>query len=148
MVKSSAKAQADTPASKAQADTPASKQTDEMIMGLGDWRCKTFAKVRELIKRVDPEIVEEIKWRKPSNPDGVPVWSHNGGICTGESYKDHLKFTFFNGASLKDPSHLFTQPGSVRQAIDFREGDTINEAAFKSLVREAVAFNLKGKGKD
>jgi hypothetical protein len=139
MVKSSA---------EAQADTPASKEIDEMIKGLGDWRGKTFAKVRELIKTADPEIVEEIKWRKPSNPDGVPVWSHNGSICTGETYKDHLKFTFFKGASLNDPSHLFTQPGSVRQAIDFHEGDTINEAAFKSLVREAVAFNLKGKGKD
>jgi hypothetical protein len=133
---------------KAQVETPASKQIDEMIEGLGDWRGNTFARVRELIKEADRGIFEEIKWRKPSNPDGVPVWSHNGGICTGEIYKDHLKFTFFKGASFKDPSHLFTQPGSVRRAIDFHEGDTINETAFKSLVREAVAFNLKGKGKD
>lgn len=83
--------------------TPASKQIDEMIMELSDWRGKTLAKVRQLIKEADPEIVEEVKWRKPSNPNGIPVWYHNGGICTGETYKDHVKFTFFKGASLKDP---------------------------------------------
>ena len=124
----------------------ASKQIDDMIRELNDWRGKTLAKVRQLIKEADPEIVEEVKWRKPSNPSGVPVWYHNGGVCTGETYMDHVKFTFFNGASLDDPSHLFNQPGTVRRAIDFHERDSINEAAFKGLIRSAVALNLsKGK---
>lgn len=122
---------------------PASKEIDEMIKELGDWRGKMLAKVRQLIKEADPEIVEMIKWRKPSNPDGVPVWDSDGGICTGETYKDHLKFTFFKGAALEDPSHLFTQPGSLRRAIDMHEGDKINETAFKALVRAAVALNRK-----
>ncbi len=125
----------------------ASKQIDEMIKELRDWRGKTLAKVRQLIKEADPEIIEEIKWKKPTNPAGVPVWSHNGGICTGEAYKDHIKFTFFKGASLEDPSHLFTQPGTVRRAIDFHEGDSINEVAFKNLIRAAVALNLESKVK-
>lgn len=127
--------------------TPASKLIDDKIRELGDWRGKTLAKVRQLIKEADPEIIEDVKWRKPSNPGGVPVWYHNGGVCTGEIYKDHLKFTFFQGASLDDPSQLFTQPGTVRRAIDFLEGDTINETAFKNLVRAAVALNLKGNVK-
>lgn len=128
-------------------EKPVSKLIDERIRDPGDWRGRTLAKVRQLIKEADPEIVEEVKWRKPSNPEGIPVWYHNGGVCTGETYKDHIKFTFFNGASLEDPTHLFNQPGTVRRAIDFHEGDTINEAALKNLIRSAVALNLKSKGK-
>ncbi|MDG6994910.1 MAG: DUF1801 domain-containing protein [Nitrososphaerota archaeon] len=123
-------------------EKPASKLIDERIRELGDWRGKTLAKVRQLIKEADPEIIEEVKWRKPSNPGGIPVWYHNGGVCTGETYKDHVKFTFFNGASLEDPSHLFNQPGTVRRAIDFHEGDSINEVALKDLIRAAVALNM------
>jgi hypothetical protein len=122
-------------------DKSASKLIDERIGELGDWRGKTLSKVRELIWEADPEIIEEIKWRKPSNPDGVPVWSHNGGICTGETYTDHVKFTFFKGASVDDPFHIFNQSGTLRRAIDLYEGDTINESAFKNLVRAAVALN-------
>ncbi|MGI0091869.1 MAG: DUF1801 domain-containing protein [Nitrososphaerales archaeon] len=124
-----------------------SKLIDARISEPDDWRGRTLAKVRLLIKKADPEIVEEVKWKKPSNPAGIPVWYHNGGICTGETYKDHVKLTFFQGASLEDPSRLFNQPGTVRRAIDFHEGDTINEAAFKNLIRSAVAFNLKSNGK-
>jgi hypothetical protein len=112
-----------------------------------DWREKTLAKMRRLIEESDPEIVEEVKWKKPSNPDGIPVWYNNGGICTGETYKDHIKLTFFKGASLKDPAGLFTQVGSVTRAIDIYENDEINEAAFKNLIRAAVEFNLDSKGK-
>ena len=119
----------------------------ERIKKLGDWRGKAFSRVRQLIKEADPEIVEELKWKKPTNPEGVPVWSHNGGICTGEVYNDHIKLTFFKGASLKDPDRLFTQDGTVRRAIDISEGDSINEAAFKKLMREAVSLNLDGKKK-
>lgn len=126
-------------------EEPASKLIDKRIKELGDWRGKMLAKIRNLIKEADPDIVEEIKWRKPSNPDGVPVWYHNGGICTGETYKDHVKFTFFNGASIEDPAHLFNQPGTVRRAIDFHEGESINEDAFKELIRSALAFNLDSK---
>ena len=123
----------------------ASELLSTRIKELGDWRGETLAKVRRLIKEADPDIVEELKWRKPSNPAGVPVWSHDGGICTGEIYKGAVKFTFFKGASLKDPSHLFNQEGTVRRAIDFHEGDKINGAALKDLVREAVGLNLKSK---
>jgi hypothetical protein len=125
---------------------PASELISKRIKELGDWRGKTLERVRRLIKEADPEIVEEWKWVKPTSP-GTPVWSHNGGICTGETYKSVVKFTFFKGASLEDPSHLFNQPGTVRRAIDFHEGDKINEAAFKNLIREAVALNLKSKEK-
>jgi len=124
-----------------------SKTTDEKIRKSGEWREKTLTRVRQLIKESDPEIVEEVKWKKPSNPDGIPVWYYNGGICTGETYKDHVKLTFFKGASLKDPAGLFTQDGSVTRAIDLYEDDEINEAAFKSLIRAAVAFNLESKKK-
>jgi hypothetical protein len=123
---------------------PASKLISKRITELGDWRGKTLERMRRLIKEADPEIVEEWKWVKPTAP-GTPVWSHNGGICTGETYKDHVKMTFFKGATLKDPSHLFNQPGTIRRAIDIREGDKINEDAFKKLIREAVALNLKSK---
>lgn len=118
-------------------------EIDGMIRQLGGWRGNTLAKIRQLIKEADPEVVEEIKWRKPSNPSGVPVWAHNGGICTGETYKDHLKFTFLKGAALEDHFHLFNQPGSLRRAIDIHDGDKINESAFRNLIRAAVALNHK-----
>lgn len=117
----------------------------ERIAELGDWRGETLDHLRKLIKEADPEIIEEVKWRKPSNPGGIPVWSHSGGICTGETYKDHVKLTFFKGASLKDSEHLFTQNGTVRRAIDIHEGDKINESAFKNLIRAAVKLNSSGK---
>ena len=125
----------------------ASELISMMIKEMGDWRGETLAKVRRLIKEADPEIVEELKWKKPTNPAGVPVWSHNGGICTGETYKDAVKLTFFKGASLKDPYHLFNQEGTVRRAIDIHEGDEVNEGALKDLIRAAVALNLKSKKK-
>ena len=109
-----------------------------------DWRSETLERVRRLIEEADPKAVEERKWRKPSKPEGVPTWSHGGLICTGETYKDKVKLTFANGASLDDPAHLFnsSMEGSTRRAIDLREPDTIHEAAFKALIREAVAVNL------
>jgi hypothetical protein len=126
--------------------TNASKLIDKRIAELGDWRGETLGKVRGIIKEADPDIVEEWKWVKPTNP-GTPVWSHNGGICTGEAYKNAVKLTFFKGAALNDPSGLFNSSlgGNVRRAIDIKEGDTIKEGALKKLIREAVALNLKGK---
>jgi hypothetical protein len=108
-----------------------------------DWRAETLARIRELIQQADPDAVEEIKWRKPSNPAGVPVWSHGGIICTGETYKDKVKVTFAKGASLADPSGLFNYSldGNARRAIDFQEGDKINEKALKALILAAVALN-------
>lgn len=116
------------------------------IEELGDWRGETLARVRLLIKEVDPEIVEEWKWRKASSP-GTPVWSHTGAICTGETYKKVVKLTFFRGAALKDPLSLFNSSleGNVRRAIDFHEGDKINETALKALILEAVALNIERK---
>ena len=124
----------------------ASQEIDQRIKELGDWRGATLARVRRIIKQADPEVVEEWKWKKATNP-GVPVWSHGGMICTGETYKNAVKLTFAKGASLKDPSCLFNSSldGNVRRAIDIHEGDKINEAALKDLVRSAVALNLKGK---
>ena len=121
----------------------ASALIDEKIKGLGDWRGKTLAKVREIIHEADPEIVEEWKWM------GTPVWSHGGLVCTGETYKKAVKMTFSRGAGLKDPSGLFNSSldGHVRRAIDIHEGDTIDEAALKDLIRAAVALNLKGRSK-
>ena len=126
--------------------TNGSKLIDKRIGELGDWRGKTLSKVRGIIKAADPDIVEEWKWVKPTNP-GTPVWSHNGGICTGESYKNVVKLTFFKGAALNDPSGLFNSSldGKVRRAIDIKENDKIDESALKNLVREAVALNLKSK---
>ena len=126
----------------------ASAFIDAKISQLGDWRGKTLAKVRELILRADPEIVEERKWAKATSP-GVPVWSHGGIICTGETYKNVVKLTFAKGASLPDPSRLFNSSleGNVRRAIDIHEGEGINEAALKNLIRAAVALNLKAKDK-
>jgi hypothetical protein len=125
-----------------------SQQIDARIKELDDWRGKTLARVRALIKQVDPEIVEEWKWQKASSP-GTPVWSHGGIVCTGETYKNVVKLTFAKGAALKDPSGLFNSSldGNVRRAIDLHEGNKIDEAALKDLVRAAVALNLKGKSK-
>jgi hypothetical protein len=126
----------------------ASAFIDAKISQLGDWRGKTLAKVRELILRADPEIVEERKWAKATSP-GVPVWSHGGIICTGETYKNVVKLTFAKGASLPDPSRLFNSSleGNVRRAIDIHEGEKINEAGLKNLIRAAVALNLRGEKK-
>jgi hypothetical protein len=112
----------------------------------GDWRQTTLSRIRTLIKQADPKVVEEQKWVKPSNPDGVPTWYHDGIIGTGEVYKTHVKVTFAKGASLKDPSGLFNSSleGNVRRAIDFHEGEKIDEKAFKALIREAVALNEMG----
>jgi hypothetical protein len=124
--------------------TNAPELIDKRIRELGDWRGKTLSKVRGIIKEADPDIVEEWKWVKPTNP-GTPVWSHNGGICTGETYKNAVKLTFFKGAALNDPSGLFNSSlgGKIRRAIDIKENDKINEDALKNLIREAVALNLK-----
>ena len=117
---------------------------DAKIASLGDWRGETLGRIRALIREADPGVVEEVKWRKPSNPSGVPVWSHGGIICTGETYKDKVKLTFAKGASLGDASHLFNASldGGTRRAIDIREGETIDADGLKALVREAVALNL------
>jgi hypothetical protein len=119
-----------------------SRLIDAKIEELGDWRGEMLARVRALIKRADPEVVEEWKWRKPSNP-GVPVWSHQGGICTGETYKSVVKLTFFKGASLDAPSGLFNSSleGKARRAIDIREDEEIDEKAFVTLIRAAVSLN-------
>src|SRR5215468_12068820 len=121
----------------------ASALIDEKIKELGGWRGKTLAKVREIIHEADPEIVEEWKWR------GTPVWSHGGIVCTGETYKNVVKMTFPKGAALNDPSGLFNSSleGNVRRAIDIHEGDKVDEAALKDLIRAAVALNLQGKSK-
>jgi hypothetical protein len=120
-----------------------SQLIDARIRELDDWRGSTLSRIRILIKQADPEVVEELKWRKPTNPAGVPVWSHDGLICTGETYKDHVKVTFAKGASLKDPSRLFNASleGNARRAIDVHEGEKIDEVAFKALIRAAVALN-------
>jgi hypothetical protein len=126
----------------------ASASIDAKIRELGDWRGKTLSKVRTIIRAADPEIVEEWKWAKQTSP-GVPVFSHGGIVCTGETYKNAVKLTFAKGAALPDPSGLFNSSldGNVRRAIDIHEGDKINEAALKGLIRAAVALNLKGKAK-
>ena len=117
---------------------------DAKIRQYDDWRGATLSKLRNLIKAVDPDVVEEVKWRKPSNPLGVPTWSHNGIICTGETYKDKVKLTFAKGASLDDPSGLFNSSldGNTRRAIDFHEGDLIDEEAFQAIIHGAVSLNL------
>ena len=122
------------------AGTAASQAISDKITELGDWRGKTLAKVRALIKAADPDVLEEVKWM------GTPVWSHDGGICTGETYKSVVKLTFFKGASLKDPGKLFnsSMDGNVRRAIDIHEGEVIDATAFKALVRAAVALNVSG----
>jgi hypothetical protein len=122
------------------ADNAASKRISERIAGLGDWRGDTLARMRALIREADPDVVEEWKWM------GTPIWSHDGGICTGESYKSIVKLTFFKGASLKDPAKLFNSSldGNVRRAIDIYEGEEIDANAFKALLRAAVALNTSG----
>jgi len=123
-------------------DETAAANISRRIHELGDWRGETLARVRQLIHDADPDIEEEWKWEKPTS-GGTPVWSHDGGVCTGEAYKQVVKLTFFRGASLDDPEKLFNSSlgGSTRRAIDLREGETIDEAAFKQLIREAVAAN-------
>ena len=130
---------------KTSADS-ASTAINEKIKALGDWRGTTLARVRGIIHAADPEIVEEWKWVKPTNP-GTPVWSHGGIVCTGETYKSVVKLTFARGAALKDPAGLFNSSleGNVRRAIDIHEGDKVDEAALKDLIRAAVALNVMGK---
>jgi hypothetical protein len=131
----------------AEAEASPSQLIDAKVAALGDWRGKTLARLRSLIKETDPDVVEEVKWRKPSNVFGVPVWEHAGIICTGETYKNAVKLTFAKGASLEDPSGLFNSSleGNTRRAIDFHEGDEIDEKALKALVRAAVALNTYQK---
>ncbi|OHV76286.1 DUF1801 domain-containing protein [Rhizobium sp. LCM 4573] len=118
---------------------------DARIRDMGDWRGEMLAQLRKLIRQADPDVTEEVKWRKPSNMLGVPVWEHDGIICTGETYKDKVKLTFAQGASLADPSGLFNSSleGNTRRAIDFHEGDRVDEKAFKALVHAAVALNME-----
>ena len=121
-----------------------SEDVDAKIASLGDWRGELLTRIRRLIREADPEVIEEVKWRKASNPLGVPTWSHAGIICTGESYKDKVKLTFARGAALDDPSRLFNSSldGGTRRAIDFHEGDAIDESAFKALIRAAIDANV------
>jgi hypothetical protein len=125
------------------ASTKPSAHSDAPIHDLADWRAEMLAHLRALIQQADPQVVEERKWKKPSNPAGVPVWSHDGIICTGETYKSAVKLTFAFGASLEDPAGLFNSSldGNVRRAIDFRRSDKVNEKALKALIRAAVALN-------
>lgn len=136
-----------TDATKNDIDVSATQLLDARIGQLGGWRGETLARLRTLIHAADPEVVETVKWRKPSSPLGVPVWEHAGIICTGETYKDKVKLTFAKGAALDDPKGLFNSSldGNARRAIDFFEGDTVDEAAFKALIKAAVAVNLAGK---
>jgi hypothetical protein len=124
---------------------PASERIDKRIAELGDWRGETLSRMRKLIKEADPDVVEEVKWVKASNP-GTPTWSHDGIICTGETYKSVVKLTFAKGASLKDPAELFNSSleGNTRRAIDVHEGEKVDAGAFKALIRAAVALNTSG----
>jgi hypothetical protein len=133
--------------SKPNGDGNASQLIDRKIASLQDWRGQTLKRMRKLIHEADPEIVEECKWVKPTNPSGVPVWSHAGIVCTGESYKTTVKLTFLKGASLDDPSQLFNASleGNTRRAIDLHEGDEIDAEAFKALIRAAVALNTSAE---
>ncbi len=128
-------------------DEPASQVIDAMFADLADWRGATLSKLRALVKQADPDMVEELKWKRPGNPAGVPVWSDDGMVCTGEVYKDHVKVTFAKGASVDDPSGLFNASldGNRRRAIDVYENDTVDDAAFMALVRAAVALNKAAK---
>ena len=124
----------------------ASSEVDARIQELADWRGEMLSRLRALIKQADPEVVEEYKWKKPSKPEGTPVWSHDGIICTGETYKSVVKLTFAKGALLDDPAGLFNSSleGNLRRAIDFHEGDKVNEKALKALIRAAVQLNKSG----
>ena len=128
-------------------ETP-SEAIDSKIAALGDWRGEVLARARALIREADPEVVEGVKWRKPSNPAGVPVWEHEGLVCTGEIYRDKVKLTFARGAALDDPTGLFNSSldGNTRRAIDIREGDVVDWEALKALVRAAVAENVARAG--
>ncbi len=129
-------------------DTPA-RQMDARIAAMGeDWRGAVLARMRALIREADPQMVEAVKWRKPSNPAGVPVWEHGGIVCTGETYKDKVKLTFTRGAALPDPAGLFNASldAGTRRAIDIRQGEAIDAEAFRALIRAAVALNLVGGG--
>ena len=134
--------------SGAKQDQSASELISKRIAELGDWRGETLGIIRKLVKEADPDVVEEWKWVKPTKP-GTPVWSHDGIICTGESYKSVVKLTFAKGASLKDPARLFNSSldGNVRRAIDIHEGEKVDESAFKALVRQAIALNTARKSK-
>jgi len=134
--------------SGASQDQSASELISKGIAELGDWRGETLSRMRRLVKEADPDVVEELKWAKSSSP-GTPVWSHDGIICTGESYKSVVKLTFAKGASLDDPARLFNSSleGNVRRAIDIHEGEEVDESAFRALVRQAVALNSPGKSK-
>jgi hypothetical protein len=127
--------------------TEGSRSVDEKINSLADWQAAMLSRLRQLIKEADPEVIEEVKWRKQSNPLGVPAWSHAGIICTGESYKNKVKLTFARGASVTDPAGLFNSSlaGGTRRAIDIPEGGKIDETAFKALVKAAVAINVAAK---
>ena len=120
-----------------------SEEVDAIIAELADWRGETLSRLRQLIREADPAVTEAIKWRKPSNPSGVPVWEHDGMICTGETYKDKVKLTFAQGASIDDPSKLFNSSldAGTRRAIDIREGETVDAEAFKGIIRAAVTLN-------
>lgn len=146
MARKPAKAAEKAAAKSAATAASPSHLIDAKIKKLSDWRGETLAQVRRLIQEACPDVVEEVKWRKPSNPMGVPVWEHAGIVCTGETYKDKVKLTFAKGAALADPSGLFNAglDGNVRRAIDIHEGDEIDEKAFKTLVRAAVALNRSG----
>jgi hypothetical protein len=126
-------------------ETP-SEAIDSKIAALGDWRGEVLARIRTLIREADPDVVEAVKWRKPTNPAGVPVWEHDGLICTGETYRDKVKLTFAKGAALEDPAGLFNSSldGNTRRAIDIKEGEEVDEQALKALVREAVTLNATG----
>lgn len=128
-------------------DSP-SAEIDAKLAALGDWRGDALSRMRGLIHEADPAVVETVKWRKPSNPAGVPVWEHAGILCTGEVYKGYVKLTFARGAVLDDPAGLFNAGfgGGTRRAIDIREGETVDTEAFKALVRAAVALNVRAKG--
>jgi len=139
-----------TASTEGKAGDSLSQLIDARIAALSDWRGETLARVRSFIKAADPEVVEEVKWRKPSNSMlGVPVWEHGGIICTGETYKDKVKMTFAKGASLEDPKNLFNSSleGNLRRAIDFHEGDKIDEKALKALIRAALALNISVRAK-
>jgi hypothetical protein len=126
-----------------------SQLIDERLRSLGDWRGAMLARLRRLIREADPDVIEAVKWRKPSNPLGVPVWEHDGIICTGETYKDKVKLTFARGASLADPAGLFNSSleGGTRRAIDFHQGDELDDPSFKALVAEAVRLNVSRRSR-
>jgi len=132
-------------ASDSNAGRPASERIDKMIADLGDWRGETLSRMRKLVKQADPDVVEDVKWVKATSP-GTPTWSHDGIICTGETYKSVVKLTFAKGASLKDPAKLFNSSleGTTRRAIDIHEGDKVDATAFKALIRAAIALNTSG----